>query len=166
MCPFLENITWDYEYTLPLKVSSETFLQYFQFKVINRIINYKYNLDKCKIIKSLICTNCLNNQMYTIEHHLCLCEDSTEFCKTVKKLLQKSLLIKLCFTICEIIFRIHIEHDTIIIFVNYIIILGKCNINNCRMNAKTIQINEFQEIVKRKLKILFAVKPSPEKENV
>ena len=59
----------------------------------------------------------------------------------------KTLSIKLCFTICEIIFGIHIEHDNIINFVNYIIILGKWYINNCRMNAKTIQINEFQQIV-------------------
>ena len=99
-------------------------------------------------------------------HHLFLCEDSSNFLKNVEKLLQKSLSVKLCFTICKIIFEIHIEHDTIINFVSYIIILGKWYINNCRTNAKTIQITEFQEIVKRKLRILLTLKPSHEKESM
>ena len=136
---------------------------------------YKYislvPITKSEVLDEYLCfhkhikTNYLNNQIDTIEQHLFLCKNSTKFLKNVKKLLEKRFSIKPCFTICEIILKniflkIHIEHDTIINLSNYIIILGKLYINNCRINGKTIQINEFQEIVKRKLKNIFTLKPS------
>ena len=76
----------------------------------------------------------------------------------LKNYYKKLFMVKLCFTICEIIFGIHLEHDTIINFINYKTMPGKWYVNNCRMNAKTIHIIKFQAIVRSKLKILHTLK--------
>ena len=50
--PFLNDIEWDSIFMLPFKILKEPYLQTFQYKVINRLINCNYNLHKWKISNS------------------------------------------------------------------------------------------------------------------
>ena len=51
-------------FKLPFKVTKDTQLQWFQFKIINRIIGTKHLCKKMKIVPSDMCTFC-NEQTET-----------------------------------------------------------------------------------------------------
>ena len=44
--PFLENHNWADTFNLPFKTLKEIYLQSFQYKILNRILNCNYNLHK------------------------------------------------------------------------------------------------------------------------
>ena len=66
--PFLEFSNYDEIFERIFLITKEPALQTFQYKVINRIINCRYNLYKWKITDSPLCTYC--SAVDTIEHHL------------------------------------------------------------------------------------------------
>ena len=82
--PFLENIEWKIIFTLSNRVTCESYLQTFQYKVLNRTLNCRYNLYNWKISESPVCTYCNAKQIDTIEHHLILCCNSAEFWNRMK----------------------------------------------------------------------------------
>ena len=58
--PFMEGYDWNKIFLLPYKIIKETFLQGFQYKVLNRIINcndklfiWKIKVKKCEFCKHL-----------------------------------------------------------------------------------------------------------------
>lgn len=59
---------------MPNKISNEPYLQTFQYKVQNRILNCNERLFKFKIKESKNCSTCY--QVDTIEHHLISCKSS------------------------------------------------------------------------------------------
>ena len=65
--PFLENFNWQKVYSLVYSISKEPHLQTFQYKVLNRSINCRYNLYKWHILSSSKCCYCSDIDM--IEHH-------------------------------------------------------------------------------------------------
>ena len=70
--PFLVHLNWTEIYILPNKISNEPYLQTFQYKVLNRIVNCNECLFEFKIKESENCLSC--NQVDTLEHHLVSCK--------------------------------------------------------------------------------------------
>ena len=56
--PFLEQVNWAHLFTYVNKVTSELYLQSFQYKVTNRTLNCNYNLFKWNILDHSICEYC------------------------------------------------------------------------------------------------------------
>ena len=153
--PFLEHIEWKSVFILIYKITKEPYLQSFQYKVLNRTINCRYNLYKWKIISSKTCNYCI--QTDTIEHHFYYCSDSNNFWKEVTVWLYNITNIKFNFTICEIIFgffRTSFTDEYVQFVFNYIILLGKWYINKQRSNNQRIEFPNFICLVKEKLEIL------------
>ena len=121
--PFLESSNWDEIFERNFLITKEPALQSFQYKVINRIINCRYNLFKWKIIDSPLCTYC--STVDTIEHHLFSCDTTQKFWHDVKKWTGKKLNVTFNFTICEILFGIPFQGDINLYIINYLIIQGK-----------------------------------------
>ena len=59
-----EKIDWKCVFTLPFHVTKESYLQNFQYKIINRSLNCNYNLKKWKIIMNDKCDKC--NEVDTV----------------------------------------------------------------------------------------------------
>ena len=66
--PFLDKLDWSNIFTLVNRVTDEPYLQTFQYKVLNRTLNCRYNLYKWKISQSPFCTHCNGTHVDTIEH--------------------------------------------------------------------------------------------------
>ena len=68
--PFLEQVNWAHLFTYMNKVTSEPYLQSFQYKITNRTLNCNYNLFKWNILDHSTCVYCplviLLNTIYTI----------------------------------------------------------------------------------------------------
>ncbi len=150
--PFLEKLDWEVIYKLPFRVTREPYLQSFQYKIINRILNCNDKLFTWQIIDSRKCIFC--SETDTIEHHLYGCVESRKFWCRVEKWLADSIEIKFHFTECEILYGIPIQNDERIEAINYTILLGKWFINKNRSNNKSLYFIEFLHILKNKISTL------------
>ena len=150
--PFLESINWDEIFERIFLITNEPALQSFQYKVINRIINCKYNLFKWKITNSPLCTYC--STVDTIDHHLFSCQTTQKFWQEVTKWTEKKLKVKLNFTTCEILFGIPFHGDINLHIINKFIIHGKQYLNNRKCNSLPIIFNDFLNEFKMKVKAL------------
>ena len=135
--PFLEQVNWKYLFICVNKVTSEPYLQTFQYKILNRTLNCNYNLFKWNILEHCMCHYC-PLEIDTIEHHLYYCPESKMFWENIENWLESTIKIKFSFTICEVIFGmldldVNIRHS-----VNYILLLGKWYINLAKTNDKRI----------------------------
>jgi len=80
--PFLESYDWKIIFGLSFEITSEPYLQSFQYKIINRILNTREKLHKWKIIDSNTCQYC--GKIDTIEHHLYICSHSKAIWKQLE----------------------------------------------------------------------------------
>lgn len=74
---------WPAIYKLPYKISRETKLQTFQYKIINRIFACNQKLEKWKIKESNICSFC--NHEDDIEHYFIACIKCIPFWNSFKR---------------------------------------------------------------------------------
>ena len=116
-------------------VTSEPYLQSFQYKITNRTLNCNYNLFKWNILDHSTWEYC-PLVIDTIEHHLYYCIESKIFWVNIKKWLKSTFKINFSFTLCEVIFGmldldVNVSHS-----VNYILLLGKWYINSSKINEK------------------------------
>ena len=149
--PFLENFNWSPVFRLPYKIMKETYIQSFQYKVLNRILNCNYNLHKWGIKDSPLCIFC--KQVDTIQHHLYECEESLKLWNKIIDWIHQKLKIKLQFTVCEILFGLHLTEDPLFEMLNCIIMYVKHYINNKRSKNKSFVFTEMIHIMKEKLEI-------------
>ena len=70
--PFLETENWSAIYKRTIKIAKEPYLQSFQYKILNRILNNKVYLHKWKIAENNKCYVC--EEVDGIEHHLFYCK--------------------------------------------------------------------------------------------
>lgn len=61
------NIKWKTAYRIPFETTKETKIQWFQYKILNRIIPTNYNLKKIGIKNCEICSLCKQHRE-DIEH--------------------------------------------------------------------------------------------------
>ena len=79
---------WEDIYTSPFKYKYSSILQWFQIRIIHRILPTKKYLYQIKTIDSPICTNC--NQEETLTHLLWTCPTTQEFLQTVQSWLKRN----------------------------------------------------------------------------
>ena len=128
--PFMEHIDWNKIHSLVYKVSKEPYLQSFQYKIINRTTNCRYNLWKWNITSNARCLYC--TEIDTIEHHFYYCSASTRFWNEVIQWLQNKINCSGVLSVCEILFGLINAEKDIFNAVNFIILLGKWYINISR----------------------------------
>ncbi len=148
------KIEWNCVYNLPYKINKEPYLQSFQYKILNRILNCNSNLFKWKIIDDKSCVYCEHEQPDTIEHRLYSCEESKKFWKRVETWISDNLEINFPFTICEIIFGIGITDDINIDIINFIILLGKWYIHKTKSDEKPLFLLNFLKLIRDKMYLL------------
>ena len=153
--PFLEHFNWQEIYSSASKISKEPYLQTFQYKVINRTINCRYNLYKWKLLASGKCYYC--EEIDTMEHHFYYCFISNQFWTELFQWLYQIVKNVVRLSVCEIMFGIincpygDIESITII---NFCVLLGKWYINVCKTGEREPKLLPYLNLVKEKLTIL------------
>ena len=154
--PFLDKLDWSNIFTLVNRITCEPYLQTFQYKVLNRTLNCRYNLYKWKISQSPFCRHCNGTHVDTIEHHLFWCHKSCEFWHELESWLTIKLELTTCinFTICEILLGIPFRNDPELLSRNFIFLLGKWYINKKKSQDQIIHLSDFLAILKSKLIIL------------
>ena len=153
--PFLENFNWQKVYSLVYTISKEPYLQTFQYKVLNRSINCRYNLYKWNVLSSSKCYYCPD--IDTIEHHFYYCPISKSFWHEVYSWFQGITGCSIDLSVCEIIFGLvnFTYGDTETFYtLNFLILLGKWYINACKSGEKELLMPSFLNVVRNKLKLL------------
>ena len=150
--PFMENYDWKEIYTIPFKYTREPYLQSFQYKIINRILNTNERLAKWSIKPSNICNYC--QSIDTLEHHLYQCTKSKTIWNKVETWLYKQIDLKLNLRECEILFGIPNAINEDLELINFVIIITKWYINSQRNEDKPLFFIELLNIMKIKIKTL------------
>ncbi len=152
---FLIDIEWDKVYKLSFEISREPYLQSFQYKVLNRILNCNERLHTWQIKDTNLCIFC--DKIDTIEHHLYYCIQSRIFWNRIEKWMLTSLETKINLTGFDVIFGLQIQRNSIIDAFNYIILLGKYFINKSRTNEKPLYFIDFLRLLKEKIECIIEI---------
>ena len=150
MYPFLENYDWTLIFQIPFRIIKEPYLQSFQYKIVNRILNCKENLFKWKLNENNTCQLC--NEVDTIEHHLVNCSASKVIWDKLKRWLFSNINIKFMFTECEIIFSLPFIKEAETELINFVIIITKWYINNAKSNDKPLYFIELLRVIEDKIR--------------
>ena len=148
--PVLGTIDWSVIYKHAFNTTTEPYLQSFQYKIIQGILNCNYNLKKWTILESNKCLYC--EEIDTIEHRLYACEQSKLFWKRVQIWMRDNLEVSFPLTVCEVLFGINMNSgDQNIKVINFIILLGKWYINNTKQNEKPLYFFDFLTLLQNKI---------------
>ena len=150
--PFLEKEDWSQIFKRAFEITKEPYLQSFQYKILNRILNNRDNLFKWKISQSNICNSC--KEVDGVEHHLFYCVDSKLFWKRVKEWMIGNLGFGFELTVCEVLFGIPNSNNADTKLLNFLILMGKWFINNCKVKEKPIYFIEYLSIIKDKVEAM------------
>ena len=153
--PFLEKENWSAIYTRTFEITKEPYLQSFQFKIINRILNNNENLHRWKISKNNECYLC--GEVDGIEHHLFLCEHSKKFWKSLNKWMLEVFEFCVEFTVCEILFGLPTNYYIDTRRLNFLILLGKWYINKNKCKQIPIHFFEYLTILKDKVNTMMYI---------
>ena len=152
MFPFLEIEDWNQIFSRTFQITKETYLQSFQYKILNRILNCNERLQKWKIKSSNKCDDC--GEVDSIEHHLYFCATSKTFWKKLKTWLIDNLGFGIELTVCEIIFGIPAYNNPDLKLINFVILIGKWYLNHSKTQNKSIYFLDFISLIKEKTEIL------------
>ena len=141
--PFLECIDWSKVYTFRNKITTEPYLQSFQYKILNCTLNCRYNLFNAKIVESPTCLYCNDELVDTIGHHLFCCESIRIFWSDPHKWLKSNFELCIVPTVCEILLGIPFDKDLSLLTINYMFLLSKWLINNRILQNKPINFIDF-----------------------
>ena len=150
--PFLEKEDWKQIYHRTFKITRETYLQSFQYKILNRITNCNDKLYKWKIKPTNKCDEC--GEVDSIEHHFYYCKTSTTFWNRLKSWMVGNLGFGIGLTVCEVIFGIPIYNNSDFKIINFLILIGKWYLNSMKTQNKLIYFIEFIALIKEKAEIL------------
>ena len=153
--PLLKCVSWKLIFKMAHHITQETYMQTFQYKLLNRLTNCNYNLYKWNIKPEPYCDTC-GTTIDTIEHHLYLCPHSKKFWEEIEVWLtkQSNRSDNVHLTICEVIFGIGINQlkSPYYKFLNMFILLGKYYLNTCKTNKKKVSFIEFLTIANMRVK--------------
>ena len=150
--PFLETEEWSPIFKRTFYITKEPYLQSFEYKILNRILNTNENLYKWKIQNSSECKLC--GEVDGVEHHLFYCNKSKSFWTSLKNWMVDNLGYGFELTVCEVIFGIPDTKNPDIRLLNFLILMGKWYINKCRSKENQIYFFEFLMILKNKVNIM------------
>ena len=152
--PFLETCDWGIVFSNVGKITNEPYFQSFQYKIINRTINCKYNLFKWQLADSPKCGYCNGNNIDTLDHHLFYCEVANLFWKSLECWIKNNLNMSFAFTVCEILLGTNFQNEGNLVVVNYLILLGKWFLNKQKSENQPISFTHFLMKLKSKVKVI------------
>ena len=152
MFPFLEIEDWNQIFSRTFQITKETYLQSFQYKILNRILNCNERLHKWKIKSNNKCDDC--GEVDSIEHHLYFCITSKTFWKKLKTWLIDNLGFGIELTVCEVLFGLPAYNSPDLKLINFLILIGKWYLNHSKTQNKTIYFLDFISLIKEKTEIL------------
>jgi len=135
-------------FVLAKSVALETFVQCFQFKILNDILFLNTRLPKIGI-QSDLCTFCQTSRE-TLEHFFYRCSFSTEFWTKSENFWLTVTREQIKLEYINIILGILDQRSNLL---NCFIILGKIYLWNCRKNKQIPLFLPFEDVVKRKYEI-------------
>ena len=152
-CKIMSNFSLSEEETrkaflLPKTVAFETFVQCFQFKILNDILFLNSRLAKIGRTPSDLCTFCQAHQE-TLEHFFYQCPYSIDFWTKFENFWLRITKEQIKLDYNNIILGILDQRFSLL---NYCIILGKLYLWKCRKNNQIPFFLPFEEIVKEKYK--------------
>ena len=113
------HLDWERIYSLPFKVTLDTKLREFQYKILHRICYTNDMLFKFRIVDSPLCYFC-GEEMETLEHFFFFCDRVRSFWKELNTILKLQKITSSSFDIKDVIFGLfHPENNSIL--VNYIL---------------------------------------------
>lgn len=149
MYPFLESQNWTQIYRLPFQITKEPYMQSFQYKILNRIINTREKLCQWKIINNNKCLYC--GVVDTIEHHFINCHNSKEIWDRVRRWIKNNLNTYFRLSECEIIFGLTANDTDDMRAINFIILLTKWYINKQRSQNLEMYFFEVLQLIRSKI---------------
>ena len=149
---------------LPYKHTIEPYLQTFQYKIINRLLNCNEKLFTWKVKSSNKCVYC--ECVDTIEHHLYYCKQSTLLWNKLLDWFSDNFDIHLKLTVCEVLFGIPNNTIDEIEILNYCIILAKWYINKSRTSEKNLLFWDLLQLIIEKVKLQKQINLNNAKDNL
>ena len=147
---YYADFDWPILFKIPYKVVRETDIHSLQYKIINRYIPCKVNLQLWGKSSSDKCRLC--DEVDTIEHFFSQCTYNKFFWQDVSKLIQKAFDINIRLYDLDILFGIPFEEDMFII-INFCILYGKKYVYDCQINDETVSIDRFKTKLKNRLEV-------------
>ena len=146
------NFDWKYVYSLPYIVARETFLQSFQYQVINRYLPCNALLFKWSKSPSDKCTQC--NECDTIEHFLYECTSVFPFWNSFNIWWHNVYQVYIQLTTFDIIFGLPNENkDMVIDVLNYCILFAKHYVYYRKINDFEISFALFLKRLKNRIEV-------------
>ena len=133
---------------LPFKITKETKLSIFQYKIIHNILPHGALLHKMKIVNSPLCIHC--DSIETLSHKLVNCIVIQKFWFEVLSWWKNNSGENLLFDDLSVMYGYNTE-DPQTLIPNYFILLGKRHIFLQRSEFKPPSFDHFLEFVKDKV---------------
>ena len=136
---------WELIYTNNKKVTSDTNILNFQYKIVNRLLACNYNLNLWKIKPTNTCEHCEStDNIDNIEHHLVWCTETLSFWKKIFERKSSNLEVNFTIQTYKIIFGIPNEREEAIVNqINYVILYGKYYIYANKKKNMKLELFEF-----------------------
>ena len=104
--PFLETVDWMPLFKLAYNVTVETYFKAFQFKIVRRTLNCKYNMFNLKKAETPVYSYFETEVVDSSEHHLFYCNKSRKFWTKIEQWITENLGLQFKFTVCKILLGI------------------------------------------------------------
>ena len=124
---------WNEIYSLSLKVSLETKIREFQYKVLNNIVFTNEKFFKIKMIDSPQCTFC-KNEIEFLEHLFCNSEITRSFWVALRSWFMECVINLEPLSVFNVLFGILNAGEDFVI-VNHLILMAKFYIYRCKLNG-------------------------------
>ena len=140
------DIKTDKLFQIPFRINKDSMLQWFQTRIIHRILGTNYLLEKMKIIDNNLCSYC-HKEPERLVHLFFNCPIVKCFWRNVESLINSSCMdITLTLSAKTVIFGCKTYSDVL----NTIIVIAKYYIFKNREKSHILQINKFKyNIMKR-----------------
>ena len=119
----LSEIDWEKVYLIPLKVTIETSLRVFQYKILNNILYLNNRLYKSGFADNPLCSLC-TKEPETIKHLFCYCIYTQKLWKLLRRWLGASVVLPALTAEAAIIGKWDAEHSNSLL-VNHVTLLFK-----------------------------------------
>ena len=146
--PFMEKFEWSTLFKLPSVICSETKMQSFQYKILNRYITCNYNLYLWNLSTSQFCDDCQN--VDTIEHFFVYCNTVKLFWDKVRELILEAFQVKLDLTVLEILLGIPCVRGSLFCQINFVILYSKWFVYTYK-RQNTLSFSYFRNIMKNRI---------------
>ncbi len=146
------NINWNYVFVNAFVVCRETYLQSFQYMLINRYLGCRSNLYKWNKAPDNLCSKC--KEVDTIEHHLYGCQSLHTFWNSLFEWFYGLHRIRITLSVLDVMLGVSNDNkDVIIDALNFVILFAKHFIYHCNISQKSVSFKDYMVKLENRLEI-------------